>query len=266
MKEGINFELEGDNLENKEKEQTSIGEVIFIRHGKVGSYPYDEETGFHEGNLTEESIKEAKARGVEIGKKLLENYDPQNTDIILWNSPRYRAGETANYLKEGIEESGFNIFLDKSLTMDKLGEAITHEDGEEWMKKGLKEWYATAPESTHKALSENERMYLYLTRKMLEKVKGLREKEVRYNIGEENEKQFRKDGKTVMVGVGHNITINKLVEEIFPDKGAMEGGITNLERVYLKFLDNGQIKVILEDGRSKVIDDTNGDLEKINKE
>lgn len=266
MKESINFELEGDDLESKEKEPNSIGEAIFVRHGKVGSYPYDEETGFHEGNLTEESIENARARGVEIGKKLLEVYDPKKTDIIIWNSPRYRAGETADYLKEGIEESGFNVFFDQRLTMNRLGEAITPEDGEKWMKDGLKEWYTNAPESTHEALSENERMYFYLTRKMLEKVKGLREQEIRYNIGEKNEKQFDKDGKTVIIGVGHNITINKLLEELFPDKGAMENGIANLERVYLNFLDNGQVRVTLEDGRSKIVDDTHGDLKEINKE
>ena len=261
MKENIDFPLlegfESGNIENKEKEPKSIGEVIFIRHGKVVGYPYDEKTGFHEGNLTEESEKEAKEKGFKVGEKLLESYDPKETDIVLWNSPRYRADETADCLKKGIEETGFSIFLDKGLTMNQLGEAVTHEDGEKWIKEGFKKWYTNAPESTKKALSENEAMYFYLTRKMLEKFKRMREQEVRYNVGEKNEKKLSKNGKTVIIGVGHNITINNLLEKYFPDKSAQNGGIKNLEEVSLSFLDNDQIKITLEDGRNKIIDINN---------
>jgi len=238
----IEEKIPESRAEQKEKEPVVLGEALFIRHGKVGGYPYDPETGAHEGNLTEDAKREAE----EMGEKLSELYDPKETNFIIWHSPRYRADQTAEIFLDKLSKNGFDVFLNKALKMEQLGETLTHEDGEVMLSVGgPKRWYAEiAPEKAKKALKENEEKFLFLARSMLEKVNRLREK------GNEH---FDKNKKTILLGVGHNLTLNNLVSELFPDRSITNDPIKNLEKVKMKFLEGGKISVELEDGRTATL-------------
>ena len=237
----IEEKIPESKAEQKEKEPVVLGEALFIRHGEVGGYPYNQETGANEGDLTED----ARRKTEKMGEELSELYNPKETDFIIWHSPRYRADQTAEILLDKLSKNGFDVFLNKALRMEQLGEALTHEDEEVLKSAGPKRWYAeNAPEKTKRALKENEEKFLFLARSMLEKVNRLREK------GNEH---FDKNKKTILLGVGHNLTLNNLVSELFPDRSITNDPIKNLEKVKMKFLEGGKISVELEDGRTATL-------------
>ncbi len=85
--------------------------VDFFRHGKPEYTEEEKLSGNFEGHLTEEGSSQVKQRAEELAKQI----DPNAEIIVIWSSPKNRALETSEIIKQVFTESEIPMLHEQSL-------------------------------------------------------------------------------------------------------------------------------------------------------
>lgn len=203
--EGINFNKSIELNEEIKKQPDLV--VNFIRHGKPEYTSEEKVAGEYEGNLTAEGIAQIEKSALD----LVADIDKGKEIVLIWKSPKRRAQQSAEIIKNVLINNGVQVLEKKasankiSLKDTKLGPSFSTPDWSNWMEEWVKQ-ETELPGDTEKPEEVKSRVGRVLT--YLEKIS----KKVKPDAG----KRLR------IVCVTHEEMFRDLLEEGF-ETGTQKG-------------------------------------------